>query len=68
MYKGNPMASRYGGLAVGVPGELRGLQEAHRRWGTIPWKTLVMPSAKLAAGWHVQRELARRIRVSLTTM
>lgn len=68
MYKGKPSASRIGGLAVGVPGELRGLEEAHRRWGTIPWKRLVEPSAKLAAGWRVQRELARRIQVSLTTI
>jgi gamma-glutamyltranspeptidase/glutathione hydrolase/leukotriene-C4 hydrolase len=64
MYENQPMASRYGGLAVAVPGELRGLQEAHRRWGTIPWKDLVEPAARLAAGWHVQRELARRIQVS----
>lgn len=68
MYKGKPSASRIGGLAVGVPGELRGLEEAHRRWGTIPWKRLVEPSAKLAAGWHVQRELARRIQVGLTAL
>lgn len=64
MYKDQPMASRYGGLAVAIPGELRGLQEAHRRWGTIPWKDLVEPAAKLAAGWRVQKELARRIQVS----
>lgn len=61
MYKDDPMAARFGGLAIGVPGELRGLQEAHRRWGTVPWRRLVEPSAKLAAGWRVQRELARRI-------
>jgi gamma-glutamyltranspeptidase/glutathione hydrolase/leukotriene-C4 hydrolase len=63
MYKDNPMGSRIGGLAVGVPGEIRGLQEAHSRWGSKPWKELVEPSVKLATGWKVQRELARRIRV-----
>lgn len=62
MYKDHPMLSRYGGLAVGVPGELRGLEEAHRRWGTIPWKDLVQPSVDIANGWRVDAELAKRIR------
>ncbi|KAF9452369.1 gamma-glutamyltranspeptidase [Macrolepiota fuliginosa MF-IS2] len=63
MYKDNPISARWGGLAVGVPGELRGLQEVHRRWGTIPWRRLVEPNAKFAVGWRVQKELARRIQM-----
>ncbi len=65
MYVDDPLASRWGGLAVGVPGELRGLEEAHRRWGSLPWKTLVKPAADLAKGWPVPTELARRLQVSL---
>ncbi|KAI9068256.1 gamma-glutamyltranspeptidase [Trametes sanguinea] len=61
MYVEDPLSARWGGLAVGVPGELRGLEEAHRRWGKLPWKRLVEPAAQLAAGWTVQDELARRI-------
>ncbi|KAI0769786.1 gamma-glutamyltranspeptidase [Trametes elegans] len=61
MYVHDPPAARWGGLAVGVPGELRGLDEAHRRWGKLPWKTLVQPAIELARGWTVQKELARRI-------
>ena len=64
MYVDNPLASRWGGLAVGVPGELRGLEEAHRRWGLLQWKTLVKPAADLAKGWPVPTELARRLQVS----
>jgi len=64
MYVGDPDTSRFGALAIAVPGELRGLEEAHRRWGTLPWKRLVTPAAELATGWTVDRELARRIQVS----
>lgn len=61
MYVGRANDARLGGLSVGVPGELRGLEELHRRWGTRPWKELVMPSVDLAKGWRVSKELERRI-------
>ncbi|BEI82459.1 hypothetical protein CcaverHIS002_0303270 [Cutaneotrichosporon cavernicola] len=57
-------ASQVGGLAVGVPGELRGLEAAHKLYGKLPWHELVEPVAELArSGWQVSRELARRLRV-----
>ncbi|KZT72190.1 gamma-glutamyltranspeptidase [Daedalea quercina L-15889] len=62
MFVGEPMKALFGGLSVGVPGELRGLEEAHKRWGSLPWKALVQPSVELAKGWKMQRELAERIR------
>ncbi|KAJ7680309.1 gamma-glutamyltranspeptidase [Mycena polygramma] len=61
MFPPHSNSSQFGGLSVGVPGEVRGLEEAHRRWGSLPWKTLVEPSIALAKGWTVQRELAQRI-------
>ncbi|KZT59198.1 gamma-glutamyltranspeptidase [Calocera cornea HHB12733] len=61
MFGKDPLASLFGGLAVGVPGELRGLELAHSLYGRLPWKDVVEPVAKLAAGWKVQKELARRI-------
>ncbi|KAF8200846.1 gamma-glutamyltranspeptidase [Pholiota molesta] len=61
MYKSNPLSAAYGGLAIGVPGEVRGLDEAHSRWGSLPWKRLIEPSIDLAAGWQVDKELGRRI-------
>lgn len=63
MYRDDPTLSRFGGLAVGVPGELRGLEEAHRRWGKLPWSRLVQPSVVLARSRRVDVELARRIPV-----
>lgn len=64
MYVNNPTSARWGGLAVGIPGEVKGLFEAHSRWGKLPWASVVRPSAELASGWKVDPELSRRIGVS----
>ena len=37
-----------GYLAPGVPGTVRGLELAHRRFGKLPWKDVVMPAVHLA--------------------
>lgn len=68
MYKKDRGASQVGGLAVGVPGELRGLEAAHKLYGKVPWAELVQPVADLARQWQVSRELARRIRIFGTFM
>ena len=68
MYIENPASSMFGGLAVGIPGEVRGLEEAHKRWGSLPWEGLVQPSVELAAGWKVGKELAKRINVRLSNV
>ena len=39
---------RTGAAAVAVPGTALGLEEAHRRWGRVPWAELVAPAARLA--------------------
>lgn len=63
MFQNNPILAKIGGLSVAVPSELRGLQEAHKRWGKLPWDALVQPSVHLARGWKVSRDLAKRLRV-----
>jgi gamma-glutamyltranspeptidase / glutathione hydrolase / leukotriene-C4 hydrolase len=68
MYVGRPNDARWGGLSVGVPGELRGLKEAHDMWGSMSWKELVMPSVELAKGWRVSKELERRIEMASVAM
>lgn len=62
MYVGHPEKAQIGGLAVGVPGELKGYYEAWKLMGVLSWKQLIEPSVKLAReGWIVNPWLARRI-------
>lgn len=37
-----------GGRSVGVPGTLKLLEEAHRRWGRLPWAQVLAPAIKLS--------------------
>ncbi|KAK2031174.1 gamma-glutamyltransferase 1 [Colletotrichum zoysiae] len=60
MYKNNTEASEIGGLASGVPGELRGLEYLHKRYGKLPWSQVVMPAARVARrGFRVTEDLVR---------
>ena len=53
-----PGLSLIGHLAVGVPGTVAGFWEAHQRFGTMPWKDLVMPAVKIAEeGFEVPEKL-----------
>ncbi len=46
----NPTASTIGGLAVGVPGELRGWEKLHKKHGRLPWADLFAPAIEIANG------------------
>jgi gamma-glutamyltranspeptidase/glutathione hydrolase len=48
--RADPALSASGGLAVAVPGEVRGLGELVRRWGALPFRKCVEPAQRLAAG------------------
>src|SRR5689334_7786046 len=51
-----------GYLAPGVPGTVRGLATAHKRFGMLPWKDLVMPAVDLAEkGFVLSDALARSL-------
>ena len=41
-------ASTLGARAVGVPGELAGLNHLHKRFGKLPWRSVVQPAILLA--------------------
>jgi gamma-glutamyltranspeptidase/glutathione hydrolase len=53
--------SRVGHRAVGVPGTVAGLWEAHQRYGTMPWSDLVAPAIELAEGFEVRGRQARSL-------
>jgi len=46
--KVRPKASTDGYLAVAVPGTVAGLHDVHKRYGQLPWKTVVNPAVQLA--------------------
>jgi gamma-glutamyltranspeptidase/glutathione hydrolase len=52
--------SQYTQRAVAVPGTVRGLEMAHRRFGTLPWTELVKPAIALARdGFVIDDGLAK---------
>lgn len=60
MFEGNSMGSIMGGLASGIPGELRGLEYLHQMYGKLPWVKVVMPAAKLAERGFIVNEDLRK--------
>ena len=53
--------SLVGHLAVGVPGTVMGMWEAHRRFGSLPWKNLLEPAVVLADGFEVHHRFRRNL-------
>lgn len=67
MYSQNISLSLYGGLAVGVPGELRGLEHLHTKYGRLPWSTLIQPAINLARnGFVVSQDLVNYMKSAIT--
>src|SRR5918992_2240228 len=64
-----PSLSLTGALAVAVPGEAAGLDEARKRFGTLPLIVLAAPAIKLAAeGFVVDAALRAAIERQLSNM
>jgi len=57
-----------GGLSVGVPGNVRLMEDAHRRFGRLPWKQVFGPAIALARdGFVVTPRLRQMLAGSPTT-
>ncbi|KAI5857382.1 gamma-glutamyltransferase 1 [Durotheca rogersii] len=60
MYENNTAASLYGGLASGVPGEVRGLEYLHKNYGKLAWADVLAPAIRVARyGFEVTEDLVR---------
>lgn len=46
------ISSSEGILSAAIPGELKGYGELHRKYGRVPWKTLVQPTIELCRTGH----------------
>ncbi len=58
-----PGLSLVGYLASGVPGSVKGLYLAHRKYGKLPWKELLQPAIRLAEqGFPISYELANSLK------
>jgi gamma-glutamyltranspeptidase/glutathione hydrolase len=58
-----------GYLAPGVPGTVRGLELAHKKFGKLPWKDVVMPAVELAEqGFVLSPALARGLNTEAKRM
>jgi gamma-glutamyltranspeptidase/glutathione hydrolase len=58
-----------GYLAPGVPGTVRGLAAAHKKFGKLRWNDVVMPGVGLAEqGFPVSESLARSLNAELKRM
>jgi gamma-glutamyltranspeptidase/glutathione hydrolase len=62
-----PALTSAGYLAPGVPGSVRGLALAHKRFGKLAWKDVVMPGVLLAEnGFAISPALARGLNSQLS--
>ncbi|KAL9652218.1 hypothetical protein ABK040_011878 [Willaertia magna] len=63
MYYTNYQASVFGGKAIAVMGEVKGLYLAHKMYGKLKWKDVLTPVIDLARnGWEVEEILALRLK------
>lgn len=66
---GKPLTWReaiVGGMSVGVPGVIKGLEVAHKRFGSLPWSSLFAHPIDLAErGFEVSPRLANLVAMKL---
>lgn len=57
--------SNYGYLVAGIPGTVRGLETAWKKYGKLSWRELVMPAVELAEnGFRISPQFAEHLAFS----
>ena len=57
-----PFKSVFGVLSTGVPGTVEGMWQAHKKYGSRPWKDLIQPAVDLAEkGFIIHPKLEKKI-------
>ncbi|XP_045477237.1 glutathione hydrolase 1 proenzyme-like isoform X2 [Harmonia axyridis] len=65
MFRSSPNISKHGPLSIGIPGELMGYHEAHKRFGRLPFAKLVEPSIALCEkGYQMSRHQEMSLRLN----
>ncbi|XP_051560137.1 glutathione hydrolase 1 proenzyme-like [Myxocyprinus asiaticus] len=63
MFGNSYQMEKTGNLSIAVPGQIRGLELAHIKFGRLPWKVLFQPSINLARdGFKISKSLSRAIK------
>eukprot|EP00794_Sanderia_malayensis_P014206 gene14206-15688_t len=58
MFMGEGNRSSIGGLAIAVPGEIRGMYEVWKKYGKLPWHDLVQPAINITTeGFQVPQRM-----------
>ncbi|KAK3589113.1 hypothetical protein CHS0354_017077 [Potamilus streckersoni] len=66
MFVSANISSQHGGMSIGIPGEIKGLYEAWKLGGKLPWSDLFQPAIKLCKeGFKVGRSLASAINATV---
>ena len=64
----NAFSYTIGGLSIGVPGQVKGLYEAHQQFGRLPWSELIQPSIVLAEnGVQILAKVAKSIEETVSS-
>lgn len=57
-----PDLTKVSGTSVAVPGEIKGLYIAHKRYGRLPWKELFTKNIEIANDFEASEQLCRRLK------
>ncbi|KRH93429.1 Gamma-glutamyltransferase [Pseudoloma neurophilia] len=60
-YTGRKDVAKKGGFAVAVPGEVKGLHYAHKKYGKLSWETIFNKNAEIARSFKVSIQLEKRL-------